>query len=179
LEADVGEVKPAVSASGDHEDNAAAIKPAETSTQPTEKGVSSKAMDYQVAMTSPTELLAPDVFSEDITDMNGNATMNNKHQSKVVYHQGGSNRRCLLWILIFFITTTLIMAALFTWKMVDPDDSDDSTKNNIIHEVCFKIYHHYTRIFNHIGMSFQLIERRQCKTYTPTLLRGLISEIIC
>ena len=126
LETEVGEVKPPVSASDDGKNNAAAIKPAETSTQPTEKGVTNKAMDYEVAMTSPTELLAPEVFPDDITDMNGNA-MSDKHRSRVDFHgQERSRTRCLLWVLIFFIVTSLIMTALFTLKMVEPDDSDDA-----------------------------------------------------
>ncbi|CAB3980627.1 Hypothetical predicted protein [Paramuricea clavata] len=83
-------------------------------------------MHYEAAMTSPTELLAPDVFPDDITDMNGNA-MCEKHTSKVDFHQKRSITRCLLWFLIFFIATTLVMAALFTWKMVEStNDSENS-----------------------------------------------------
>ncbi len=126
MEADVGEVKPPVAAANGEKDNATAITPAETSTQLAEKGVINKTMHYEAAMTSPTELLAPEAFSDDITDMNGNA-MSDKHNSKVDFHQGRSTGRCLLWVLIFFIATTLIMAALFTWKMVESDDSEESS----------------------------------------------------
>ena len=125
METEVSEVKPPVFTSDHAKDHAAAIKPAETSTQSTEKGVTNKAMDYEVAMTSPTELLAPEVFP-DITDMNGNA-MSDKHKSRVDFHgKERSSTRCLLWVLIFFIAISLIMTALFTWKMIEPDDSHDA-----------------------------------------------------
>lgn len=112
----MNEVKGSVPAANDQKGNAGKIKPAESQSQLPEKGVINKAMHYEAAMTSPTELLAPEVFPDEITDMNGNAMPD---KNKINFHQGRSTRRCLVWFLIFFITTTLVMAALFTWKMID------------------------------------------------------------
>lgn len=85
-------------------------------------------MAYEAAMTSPTELLAPEVFPDDIMDMNGNA-VSEKRNSKVDFHHGRSsicNVRRLLFVLLFFIVATLVMAALFTWKMAESNDSEET-----------------------------------------------------
>ena len=109
-------MKLSVPAVDDQKGDEGAIKPTETQTQLPEKGVINKAMHYEAAMTSPTELLAPEVFPDEITDMNGNALPD---KSKISFHQQRSTRRCLVWFLIFFVATTLVMTALFTWKMID------------------------------------------------------------
>lgn len=128
----VSEIKPPVSTASGQKGNATAIKPAETA-QLQEKGVINKAMDYEAAMTSPTELLAPEVFPDDITDMNGNA-VSEKRNSKVDFHQGRSsicNVRRLLFVLLFFIVATLVMAALFAWKMVETSDSEEVKRSSL------------------------------------------------
>ena len=47
-------------------------------------------MNYEAAITSPTELSAPEVFSDEITDINGNA-MSDKHETKIEFQTGRSN----------------------------------------------------------------------------------------
>ncbi|XP_028390717.1 beta-lactamase-like protein 4 isoform X2 [Dendronephthya gigantea] len=131
LDEKIVDVKLSVSASNDQKDDASAIKPAETSNQLPKKGVINKAMDYGEAMTSPTELLAPEAFPDEITDMNGNA-MRDDHKAKISIREGTSTVRCLLWFMIFFILTTIALAALFTWKMVQSDVSEATVK-----EVCY------------------------------------------
>ena len=123
----VVDAKPCVSVSKDQKYNATAINPGETSNQLPKKGVINKAMDYGEAMTSPTELLAPDAFPDEITDMNGNA-MRDDHETKISIREGRFTVRCLLWFMIFFILTTVILAALFTWKMVESDGSEATVK---------------------------------------------------
>ena len=105
------------------------------SSQLSEKGVTNKAMHYEAATTSPTELLAPEVFPEDITDMNGNA-MREKRNTNLEFHEGRSfscNVRCLLLLLLFFITATLVLVALFTWKMVEEPnvETERVSKSNV------------------------------------------------
>ena len=127
MEEDVNDIKPSGSDGNEQKNNAKVLKPEESQTrQLPEKGVINKAMHYEAAMTSPTELLAPDVFPDEITDMNGNA-MSDKHETKVEFQTRRSNVRYLLWLVVFLITATLIMTALFTWKMTETDDPDEST----------------------------------------------------
>ena len=112
----MNEVKCSVPAANGQKDNAVAVKPAETQPQLPEESVINKDMHYEATMTSPTELLAPEVFPDAIIDMNGNALSD---RNKINFHQRRSSRRCLVWFLIFFIITTIVMAGLFTWKMTD------------------------------------------------------------
>lgn len=129
MEVEANEVKPTVFADKGPSENATAVKPPlENSTkQPAaEKSAVDKTMHYEPAMTSPTELLAPESFPDEITDMNGNA-MREKHRSEVHFYEKRSSTRYLLWFLIFFIVATIVMAALFTWKLIDSNSEESTT----------------------------------------------------
>lgn len=75
-----------------------------------------------MAMTSPTELLPPEVFPDDITDLNGNAMrVHGRSKGQVEFYQDSRSRlrfRCVFFALAVFIIATAVMTGLFAWRMI-------------------------------------------------------------